>query len=68
MTGDFNTISAKWWILAKENTEGRKINTKSFMAGYNELINRPTYKTRNSCINPNFTSNPNLISRSGVER
>ena len=32
---------------------------------YNQLINQPTYKTKNNLV---FTSNPNFIGRIGVER
>ena len=70
ITGDFNARSTKWWNLDKENFEGREINIITRGAGYNQLINQPTSITKNSlsCIDLIFTSNPNLISSSGVER
>ena len=38
-------------------------------AGYSQLINQPTHRTKDSlsCINLIFISNPNLINSSGVE-
>ena len=69
ITGDCNARSTKWWRLDKENIEGREINIITPAAGYSQLINQPTYTTKDSlsCIDLIFTSYPNLINSSGVE-
>ena len=67
ITGDFNARSTKWWKLDKENIEGREINIITCAAGYSQLINQPTHITKDKEFCIDFTSNPNLISSSGVE-
>ena len=67
ITGDFNARSTKWWKLDKENLEGRQINIITRETGYSQLINQPTHTIRTLCHDLIFTSNPNLISSSGVE-
>ena len=68
ITGDFNARSTNWWKLDKETFEGREINIITGTAGYNQLINQPTYKTKDSlfCMDLIVTSNPNSINKSAV--
>ena len=70
ITGDFNARSAEWWALHKENNEGLEISFLTSLAGYSQLIDQPTHKTKessSSCIDLIFTSNPSFISASGGE-
>ena len=67
--GDFNAKCSRWWSLNKDNTEGWEINSLTSACGYSQLIDKPTYVTKesSSCIDLIFTISPNLIRETGVE-
>lgn len=67
-TGDFNARNTNWWVDDTDNTEGLDIDEISRHYGLKQLINNPTHILPNSasCIDLIFTSQPNLITESGV--
>ena len=66
--GDFNARNTIWWCGDKNNSEGLEINELSSYYNLHQLIKNPTHILPNSesCIDLLFTSQPNLISESGV--
>ena len=64
ITEYFSSRSPQWWTLDKENNEGCEISFLTSSAGYSQLIDQPTNKTKesSSCIDLIFTSNPSFIS------
>ena len=66
--GDFNARNTLWWNGDIINSEGLDINELSSHYNLHQLINTPTHILPNSesCIDLFFTSQPNLISESGV--
>ena len=66
---DFNAKSSKWWILDKENAEGRDINSLLTVYFYSPLINKPTHETKESsaCIHLIFAASPYSIRETVVE-
>ena len=69
ITGDFNARSPQLWALDKENNEGREISFLTSSVGYSQLIDQPTYITKesSSCIDLILISNPSFTSASRVE-
>ena len=55
--GNFNASLTNWWKLEKQNFQGHEINLITRAAGYSQLINQSTHKTKNSlsCIDFIFT-------------
>ena len=66
--GDFNAKTTLWWSGDVINSEGLDINELSSYYNLHQLINTPTHILPNSesCIDIFFTSQPNLLSESGV--
>ena len=66
--GDFNAKSNSWYANDNTNIEGSKIDILTASFGFNQIINKPTHILNNSssCINLIFTSQPNLVIKSGA--
>ena len=66
--GDFNAKCSNWYRHDKTNFEGMAIDNISSQCGLYQVINEPTHILENSssCIDLIFTSQPNLITESGV--
>ena len=66
--GDFNARNTLWWSGDIINSEGLELNELSSHYNLHQLINTPTHILPNSesCIDLLFTSQPNLVSESGV--
>ena len=66
--GDFNARNTLWWSGDIINSEDLDINELSSHYNLHQLINTPTHILPNSesCIDLLFTSQPNLVSESGV--
>ena len=68
LLGDFNAKCTNWYKHDKTNFEGIAIENISSQCGLYQVINEPTHILENSssCIDLIFTSQPNLITESGV--
>ena len=68
LLGDFNTKSSNWCKNDIITTEGKAIENISSQFGLHQMINEPTHilESSSSCIDLIFTSQPNLITESGV--
>ena len=68
LLGDFNAKCTNWYKHDKTNFEGIAIENISSQSGLYHVINEPTHILENSssCIDLIFTSEPNLITESGV--
>ena len=68
LLGDFNAKCANWYKHDKANFEGIAIRNISSQCGLYQVINEPTHILENSssCFDLIFTSQPNLITESGV--
>ena len=66
--GDLNTKSINWYCHDKSSHEGNAIENVTAQFGLEQIINEPTHisYTSLSCIDLIFTSQPNLITDSGV--
>ena len=67
--GDFNAKSHNWWHENIDDYYGHQLDSLSTMSGLTQLINEPTNLEPNkhpSCIDLIFTSQPNLVTDSGV--
>ena len=66
--GDFNARNTLWWSGDIINSEGLELNELSSYYNLHQLINTPTHILPNSesCIDLFVTSQPNLVSESGV--
>ena len=67
--GDFNAKSQTWFRNDKTSYEGSKLDILTCSHGLHQLINEPTHllDSSSSCIDLIFTSQPNLIIKSGVQ-
>ena len=65
--GDFN-VKSNLWCKSDKTYKGSKIKGITSQFGIQQLINEPTYNTRNSssCIDLIFASQPNFVMESGV--
>ena len=65
---DFNVKSSNWCKNDITTTEGKTIENISSQFGLHQMINEPTHilESSSSCIDLIFTSQPNLITESGV--
>ena len=63
-----NAKLSKWCKNDISTTEGKAIENISSQFGLHQMINEPTdiLKSSSSCIDLIFTSQPNLITESGV--
>ena len=68
LLGDFKAKCTNWYKHDKTNFEGIAIENISWQCGLNQVINEPTHILENSssCIDLIFTSQPTLITESGV--
>ena len=66
--GDFNAKSSNWWTGDNTSYEGLRIDSLTSFYGLEQLISEPTHIVNNSssCIDLIFTSQPNIITHSGV--
>ena len=66
--GDFNIKSNLWFKGDKTSYEGSKIDALTSQLGLQQLINELTHLVADSssCIDLNFTSQPNLVMETGV--
>ena len=67
--GDFNAKSQTWCKNDKTLYEGFKFNILTCSQGLHQLINEPTHlvDSPSSCIDLIFTSQPNLVTESGIQ-
>ena len=68
LIGDFNAKCASRYSKGSSTTEATKSRLLTSQFGLNQMINEPTYITKNSstCIDLLFTSQTNLVIESGV--
>ena len=67
--GGFNGKCNKWWIGDLNNDCGLELDTLCSLSGFSQLVKKPTNlepNTRPLCIDLNLSSQPNLVSVSGV--
>ena len=66
--GDFNAKSKNWCSTDNASTEGTEIEILTSHYGLSQLIKEPTFIINNSksCIDLIFTSQPNLVTESGI--
>ena len=66
--GDVNAKSTNWCANDQTSFEGNKIEHITSQFGLRQIINEPTHilDSSSSCIDLNFTSQPNLVIESGV--
>ena len=67
--GDFNAKCNKWLSTDINNVSGVELDKLFSLSGFTQLINEPTNfepNKRKTCIDLIFSSQPNLISESGV--
>ena len=68
LLGDFNAKSSNWCKNDITTTEGKAIENISSQFGLHQMISEPTHilESSSSCIDLIFTSQPYLITESGV--
>ena len=68
LIGDLNAKSKNWYCHDKSSHEGNSIENVTAQFGLQQIIKEPTHvsNTSSSCIDLIFTSQPNLITDSGV--
>ena len=68
LIGDLNAKSKNWCCPDKSSHEGNAIENVTAQFGLQQIINEPTHISNisSSCIDLIFTSQPNLITDSGV--
>ena len=66
--GDFNAKSTNWCANDRTSFEGNKIEHITSQFGLSQIINEPTHilDSSSSCIDLIFTSQPELVTESGV--
>ena len=67
--GDFNAKCNKWYVGDPNDHCGLMLDAVSSSSGFSQLINKPTNlepNKRATCIDLIFSSQPNLVSNSGV--
>ena len=66
--GNFNATSSNWFCQDKTSFEGDAIENLTPKFGFQQVIKEQTHilDTSFSCIDPIFTSQPNLMTASGV--
>ena len=69
LIGDSNAKPKNWYSLGKSSHERNKIENVTAQFGLQQIIKEPTHvsNTSSSCIDLIFTSQPNLITDSGVQ-
>ena len=68
LIGDLNAKSKNWYSHDKTSHEGNEIENVTAQIGLQQIINEPAHisNTSSCCIGLIFTSQPNLITDSGV--
>ena len=68
MIGDFNAKSSNWSSNDTITVKGAQLDYITSLHGMKQVINKPTHILENSssCIDLNFSNQPNLITDSGV--
>ena len=68
LISDFNAKCASWYSKDNSTTEGSKLRLLTSQFGLNQIINEPPHITKNfsTCIDLLFTSQTNLVIKSGV--
>ena len=68
LIGDLNAKWINWYSHNKTRHEGNEIENVTAQFGLQQIIKEPTHisNTSSSCIDLIFTSQPNLITDSGV--
>ena len=69
--GDFNGKCNKWWIGDLNDHCGRHLGRLGSLSGFSQLVKQPTNlepNKRPSCIDLIFSSQPNIVSDSGVHQ
>ena len=66
--GDFNAKFCNWYSHDKTSFDGSTTESITSQFGLHQLINEPTHLLQNSssCIDLIFTSQPNIVVKSGV--
>ena len=69
LLGDFNAKHSNWCSTDKNNKAGIVLENVTSTAGYNQIINKPTYFTNvsSSCIDLIFASNTTYLT-TGIEQ
>ena len=70
IAGDFNWKRSKLYSFDAKDNIVKELNTITSTAGYNRRIHKPTHFTNHSssCIDLIFTSDPNIIVNSDIEK
>ena len=68
LLGDFNVKSGNWYKNDITTSEGKAIENIPSQFALHQVIHEPTHilESSSSCIDLIFTSQPNLITESGV--
>jgi hypothetical protein len=68
--GDMNAPHSIFWDQDTTNTEGRALHSIMDQAGLTQLIHTPTriVNSTKSCIDLIFTTNPNIVTATGVRQ
>ena len=68
LLGDFNAKSSNWCKNDTTTTEGKAIENITLQFGLHQMTDEPTHilESSSSCIDLIFTSQPHLITESGV--
>ena len=68
LIGDLNAKSKNWYSHDKTSHEGNEIENVTAQFGLQQIIKEPTHisNTSSSCIDLIFTSQPNLVTDSGI--
>ena len=69
LTGNFNAICTNWLVADINSKAGKELDTLTLMAGYTQLIDKPTHLFSGgcSCIDLIFCNKPELISEYGID-
>ena len=68
ITGDFNVRPTNWCKNDLSTSEGTQVDSFTTSYGLSQIISNPTHILPNSssCIDLNFTNQPNLVTENGV--
>ena len=65
----FNARCSRWWKNDITNLQGQVLDSPTLLAGYNQIIDKPTHVINNSmsCTDLIFCNNQSIISNHGVD-